>query len=163
MLSHYHADHALGFPVAAQTLRFQRAFDRAWPDCDDPCRISDYDRDGSLDAMRALYDALVERDGLVVEKFVEGRRDQVRMLHWRGGGVFDFQPVRQRAHGRREDGRDHQPLRGLSRLPARFFRRQWINENGMSLGMIVRYGAFSFLHGGRFLGQGADAGRRRAL
>ncbi|MGI6496964.1 MAG: MBL fold metallo-hydrolase [Kiritimatiellia bacterium] len=150
MLSHYHADHALGFPVAAQTLRFQRAFDRAWPDCDDPCRISDYDRDGSLDAMRALYDALVERDGLVVEKFVEGRRDQVRMLH---GGAEGFSIFNLCANGRMADERTGAITNLYEDYPdcqPGFSGRQWINENGMSLGMIVRYGAFSFYTAGDF-------------
>ncbi|NLE43056.1 MAG: MBL fold metallo-hydrolase [Lentisphaerae bacterium] len=150
MLSHYHADHTHGFPAAAETLHFTRAFDRAWPECDDPCRISDYDQDGSLAVMRKLYADLVARDGLVVEKFVEGRRDQVRMLH---GGAEGFSIFNLCANGRMADERTGEITDLYQDYPDRqpgFSGKQWINENGMSLGMIVRYGAFSFFTAGDF-------------
>lgn len=169
MLSHFHSDHSgqevwyarktvrdgedyclSGFSEAAETLRFRKAFDRGWPAYDDPCTMDDYDTERTLPLMRKLYRHLSARDGLVVEKFVEGRRDQVKALH---GGTEGFSIFNLCANGRIADEKTGAVVDLYKDYPDRqpgFQGKKWINENGMSLGMIVRYGAFSFYTAGDF-------------
>lgn len=149
MISHHHADHTQGLHDAARFLRFDKAFDRAWPDYDKPCRLSDYEPVEAVFA-RELFAALIDRDGLVVENLVPGRSDQVVCRH---GGAEGFSVFNLCANGIVADERTGEQVDAYSTYPDKqpeFEGRQWINENGMSLGLVVRYGAFSLFTAGDF-------------
>ena len=162
MVSHHHSDHAgrigygagvrkwkgrelsvSGFLHAADTLRFKRGFDRGWPDFNDPIP------DGNCDTVayrhvRDTIDFLSERDGLEMEKFRVGGANQVAMLKNASAHPL-FKIVNIAANGKilRRDGsiRDlYEKKHGAKRL----------NENGMSLGMVVEYGPFRFYTAGDF-------------
>lgn len=162
MLSHHHTDHGgsdvwgagmrewngkklsvSGILQAADVLRFNTAFDRGWPDfnapipdelCDTECYVH----------MRKVYDYLVQRDGLEMQKFNVGDTGQIAMRRNAAAYPF-FSIVNIAGNGRilRRDGsvRDlYADLHGAKRL----------NENGMSLGLLVKYGPFRFYTAGDF-------------
>ncbi len=162
MLSHHHADHggmggwgagmrewkgrqlsASGFMQAADTLKFKVAFDRGWPDFNDPipnerCDVNCYRH------MRDVYECLMERDGLKMEKFEVGAVNQVAMR--RDAARYPaFRITNITGNGkiltRDEKVRDlYAALHGAERL----------NENGMSLGLLVQYGPFRLYSAGDF-------------
>ena len=86
MTSHYHSDHTDGYTKLVDRIRFGKAFDRTWPDVNFPCRISDH-QPHELKVMSEVYAKLIKRDGLVIEKWRVGERDQLKLLH---GGAKDF-------------------------------------------------------------------------
>lgn len=162
MLSHHHSDHGgsdtwgagtrewngqklsvSGILQAADTLRFDTAFDRGWPDFNDPIPDEQCDTDCYVH-MRKVYDFLVQRDGLKMQKFDVGAVGQVAMR--RDAAAYpSFSIVNIAGNGRIlcRDGsvRDlYAELHGAKRL----------NENGMSLGLLVKYGPFSFYSAGDF-------------
>lgn len=134
-----------GFGLAAERLRFRRAIDRGWPDYDEPAPFVD-GPDRELEHMRKVYAWLRERDGLAVEKFRVGARDQIVPLHdpAAGGGFSVFNLC---ANGRvaMPDGslRDIFSGCGLPVPP---------NENLMSLGNVVSCGPFRLFLAGDFSG-----------
>lgn len=153
MTSHYHADHLTGYPKLIERIHFKKAFDRTWPDVNFPCKISDMHPD-ELKTMGEVYAKLAKRDGLVVEKWRVGERDQLRLLH---GGAKDFSVFNLCANGfvanettgvitdLYKDYPDKQPgFKGNQ------FGKQWINENGMSIGFILTYGKFRYFSAGDF-------------
>ena len=162
MLSHHHSDHGgrddwgagtrkwkgqklsvSGFLHAADTLKFDTCFDRGWPDFNDPipnelCDASCYRH------MRQTFEYLAERDGLKMDKFNVGAVNQVALR--RNAAAFPgFKITNITGNGKvlRRDGtlRDlYEELHGAKRL----------NENGMSLGLMVQYGPFRFYTAGDF-------------
>lgn len=149
LLTHFHGDHSDGFARAADTLRFHRAVDRGWPNYDDPLP---YPKDpnwmgGSLTGMRRLYARLAERDGLAVEKFRVGARDQLRMLH-EPEAFPDFSVFNLCGNGKiaLKDGSifDCYAELAKSRTECTF------NENAMSCGNVFTYGKFRFYSAGDF-------------
>jgi hypothetical protein len=163
VLSHFHSDHCgiqewctnnherrglhgcyrSGFGLAAEQLAFKKAIDRGWPFYDDP-------RPGAipveeLDHMTRLYKALHRRDGLEVEKFRLGAKDQIVPLH-APESVNDFEITNITANGKIlcKDGSIKNLYEEKLKTPG------GLNENGMSLGMIIRYGKFSFYTDGDF-------------
>lgn len=167
MLSHYHSDHCgtpnwqsrargvdwwkydyyrSGFGLAAEQLRFTKAIDRAWPTFDDPIpKLDGGDRE--LEHMKKLYALLQKRDGLSIEKFRLGATDQIVPLK-DPAACAGFSVRNICANGRiaAKDG-------SVQDLYADFIARnnpRGLNENGMSLGMVVRYGDFSFFTAGDF-------------
>ena len=138
-----------GFGLAAEHLHFRRAIDRGWPDYDEPSPLVD-GPDRELEHMLKLYAWLQERDGLVVEKFRVGARDQIVPLH-DPEACRDFSVFNLCANGRiaMADGtiRD---LFGDQPPPAPF------NENLMSLGTIFSYGSFRLFTAGDFSGTVPD-------
>ena len=163
VLSHFHSDHCgipewvctnherkglpgcyrSGFALAAEQLAFGKAIDRGWPYYDDP-------RPGAisgeeLDHMTRIYKALHRRDGLEVEKFRLGAKDQIVPLH-APESVKDFEITNITANGKIlcKDGSIKNLYEERLKTPG------GINENGMSLGMIIRYGKFSFYTAGDF-------------
>lgn len=166
MLSHYHSDHAgcegffaseeqrdgqsyrlSGFSQFTETIRIRKAFDRAWPGFDDPLPMPDEYDSGIIPHMRKFYAYEQKHHGLEVEKFQVGAVDQVRMLH-NPSAFKDFSIRNICANGRicGKDGnvRDLYAGRIAAEKPA------MVNENGMSLGMIVSYGDFKFYTAGDF-------------
>ena len=109
--SHWHADHCgtpnwqslgpgaklwtcgyvrSGFGLASEQLHFAKAIDRGWPDYDDPIPVASRDGVTLVDSMKRLYAHLAKRDGLTVEKFRLGARDQVVPLHGAASGFEVF-------------------------------------------------------------------------
>lgn len=162
MLSHYHSDHAgcldfyaskdgeysySGFSQAAQKLRFGKAFDRLWPDYDDPLPFpEDYDS-GVARHMKQFYTRMTSEFGMKVERFKVGETGQVAMLH-KPDKFKDFTVRNICGNGRicGEDGivRDLYADRIAKEHPS------FLNENGMSLGMIISYGPFKLFTAGDF-------------
>ena len=165
MLSHFHDDHSgssswvsadrerrdrrlpnchrSGFVMAAEQLAFGKAIDRGWPDYDDP--RPGYIESNSGQHMLRLYKALQERDGLQVEKFRLGAKDQIVPVH-DAASVKGFEVTNITANGKIlcKDG-------SIKDLYADYLKgNPPINENGMSLGIIVRYGDFSIYMAGDF-------------
>lgn len=164
MLSHFHADHCgsaawqtkkregtplpgcyrSGFALAAETLSFKTALDRGAPDYIPPHGF-EYPPD-TLEHMQRLYAALQKRDGLQVQQFEPGKRDQLRLCH-APEDIEDFQITNIVANGRIlcQDG----SIRDLyidDQDPAKS-----CHENGMSCGFLLRYGEFTFFTAGDFM------------
>jgi len=162
MVSHFHADHTggetwhagktagrgddyylSGFAQAAETLRFGTGVDRGWPDYDDPIPLSGPE----LDNMRRLYAWLRKQGDFRVEKFRVGVLDQIAMKRdlARYGDAFHIRNVCGNGRIAMADG-------GINDLYAGF-EGQSLNENAMSLGMVMAYGPFRFFTGGDFSAQ----------
>ena len=165
MLSHYHSDHAgctsfyadcekwrgknyyiSGFTQAAQTLTFRRAIDRCYPGADDPFPLKN-DTDNCITHMRHFYERMKEEHGTQLETFRLGATDQVTLLH--DAASYPSFKVRNICANGRICGED-----GVVRdLYAEHIERDhpgWLNENGMSLGMVFSYGPFRFFTAGDF-------------
>ena len=162
MISHHHADHAGvsgwgvgerawngkklsvgGILQAADTLKFKTCFDRGWPDFNDPipderCNEPVYRH------LRDVFDCLTGRDGLKMERFEVGAVGQVALRH--DAAAFpDFSVTNITGNGkiRRRDG-------SVRDLYAEMHDAKRLNENGMSLGLMVQYGPFRFYTAGDF-------------
>lgn len=166
MLSHYHSDHGghegfyasrevrdgreyalSGFSQAAEWLTFRKAFDRCWPSYDDPIPLLDHRSADCVEQMRRFYIYMARHRGLQVEKFRVGETNQVAMLH-RPGAYPQFSVFNLCANGRiaSPDGQVTDLYRQLKEK-----ENPWrLNENGMSLGMIISYGPFRFFTAGDF-------------
>lgn len=166
MLSHYHSDHGghegfyasrevrdgreyalSGFSQAAEWLTFRKAFDRCWPSYDDPIPLLDHRSADCVEQMRRFYIYMARHRGLQVEKFRLGETNQVAMLH-RPGAYPQFSVFNLCANGRiaSPDGQVTDLYRQLKEK-----ENPWrLNENGMSLGMIISYGPFRFFTAGDF-------------
>lgn len=167
MLSHYHDDHCgtpcwqsrsegvdwrkhdyyrSGFGLAAEELVFSKAIDRAWPTFDDPIpKVDTADREA--EHMRKLYKHLQKRDGLVVEKFNLGATDQI--VPMKDASACASFSVRNICGNGRIAGKDGK----VRDLYADFISRnnpKTLNENGMSLGLMVQYGSFKYFTAGDF-------------
>ncbi len=155
VVSHYHCDHTggrrgtgarrpSGLAAAARTLHFRRAIDRGRPGIDAP--RPDTDVYGSRALLRRLYRRLQRRDGLAVERFEVGGRDQIRPLH---GTVPGFSVFNLCGNGLVADERTGHVVdlcQGVSGA----------TENAMSLGFLFRYGDFSLYTAGDFSGHVRD-------
>ena len=149
MTSHYHSDHTDGYPELIERLHFHKAFDRCWPEVDFPCRIADYGVH-ELDVMRKVYKRLTERDRLTVEKWRVGERDQLKLLY---GGAEDFSVFNLCANGfvaNETTGEVVDLYRDYPDKQPNFQGKQWISENGMSIGFILTYGKFRYFSAGDF-------------
>ena len=162
MLSHHHSDHGgredwgagtrewkgqtlsvSGFLQAADTLKFGTCFDRGWPNFDEPipnelCDTACYTH------MRKVFAYLAERDGLKMERFRVGAVNQVAMR--RNAAAFPgFKVTNITGNGKilRRNGE-------IRDLYAEMHGAKRLNENGMSLGLLVQYGPFRFYSAGDF-------------
>ena len=164
MLSHYHNDHGgcrkfyaskterdgeeyclSGFSEAAEMLTFDKAFDRCWPTYDDPIPLMDNSADCVVQ-MQRFYRYMHQHRGLQIEKFRVGAVNQVALLH---------APEKYRNFSVRNicgNGRIATPEGQIIDLYAKRIQEhpKVLNENGMSLGMIVRYGDFRLYTAGDF-------------
>lgn len=162
MLSHHHADHGgmdswgagkrdwngktismSGFMQAADTLKFGTAFDRGWPDFNDPIPDERCDRNCYFH-IRKVYDCLMQRDGLKMEKFKVGAVNQVAMRK-NAAAYPGFKITNITGNGKIlcRDGK-------LRDLYAEMHGAKRLNENGMSLGLMAQYGPFRFFTAGDF-------------
>lgn len=165
MLSHYHNDHGgcatfyaskemrngkeyalSGFSQAAERLNFKKAFDRGWPDFNDPIPMDAMKKHTNLEHMCRFYDYMIKERGMTVEKFRLGAKDQIVMCH-KPASYGDFGVWNLCGNGRMvtpegqvidlyEERKKGNPTS--------------LNENGMSLGMIFSYGPFRFFTAGDF-------------
>ena len=171
VVSHFHQDHGggvsyhkgvtkwkggeyyrSGFALAAERLKFRKAIDRTGPTFDD--FMKDYSQPGAtMKNLEQLYRHLMERDGLVLEKFRLGATDQVVPLRdasrCDGFSVFNVLGNGMVAKG---DG-------GTVDL----FNGNYDNlktmhgfENPLSTGYVFRYGAFSYGTFGDFNARASD-------
>ena len=157
LTTHYHRDHVgsmkdgwypSGWGLAAQTLKFRKALDRAYPTFDDPVPFVDTP-DRVTELLRRLYAELADRDGLTVERFRLGATDQIVPLV-RPESVRGFSVRNICANGRVSypDG----TVRDLCRRNGRFVRIPFTNwiENEMSCGSVFTYGKFRYFTAGDF-------------
>ena len=162
MISHHHADHAgreewgagtrrwkdqtlsvSGFLQAADALKFRTGFDRGWPDFNDPIPDERCDQ-VSYRHIRKLIAYLAERDGLKMEKFTVGAVNQVALCN-KAADYPGFTVTNITGNGKIlcRDG-------SVRDLYAEFHDAKRLNENGMSLGLLVQYGPFRFYTAGDF-------------
>lgn len=165
MLSHYHSDHGgcevfysskdmrdgeeyilSGFSEAAEYLNFKKAIDRCWPDYSDPIVLKD-DSESQLTHMKKFYNYMQKHRGMKMEKFRLGEVNQIRMLS-DAQSYPDFSVRNICANGRiaYENG----VIRDLYAEKIQKEHPDVLNENGMSLGMVFKYGDFSFFTAGDF-------------
>ncbi|MBO7685999.1 MAG: MBL fold metallo-hydrolase [Kiritimatiellae bacterium] len=168
-LSHFHQDHGggisyhkgvtkwkggeyyrSGFALAAEKLKFRKAIDRTGPTFDD--FMKDYSAPGAtMKNLEQLYRHLMERDGLVLEKFRLGATDQVVPLH---GGCEGFSVFNVLGNGMvaKPDGGTVDLFNGnydnLKKMQG--------FENPLSVGYVFRYGAFSYGTFGDFNARASD-------
>ena len=169
-ISHFHQDHGggvsyhkgvakwkggeyyrSGFALAAEQLKFRKAIDRTGPTFDD--FMKDYSAPGAtMKNLEQLYRHLMERDGLVLEKFRLGATDQVVPLH---GACDGFSVANICGNGcvAKPDGGTVDMFNGnyeTLKKKGGFF------ENCLSVGYIFRYGDFSYGKFGDFNGRASD-------
>lgn len=149
MLSHFHADHCgtprwqantnpingcvqSGFGIAAKHFTFRKAIDRGWPTYDEP-RTVVTPWDHELEHMKGVYGWLQKRDGLQIERARLGEEN----VH----GVT-IRTICVNGKILRRDG----TVRDLYAAD----KRKYLNENGMSIGMIITFGKFKYFTAGDF-------------
>ena len=168
-LSHFHQDHGggvsyhkgvtkwkggeyyrSGFALAAEQLKFRKAIDRTGPTFDD--FMKDFSAPGAtMKNMEQLYRHLMDRDGLVLEKFRLGATDQVVPLR---GGCEGFSVLNILGNGMvaKPDGGTVDLFNGnydnLKKMQG--------FENPLSVGYVFRYGAFSYGTFGDFNARASD-------
>lgn len=166
MLSHYHSDHGgnekfyaaeeerdgqsyklSGFSHLTEFLHIKKAFDRAWPGFDDPLPMPDDFDSGVVAHMKKFYAYEQKHHGMEIEKFKVGAVDQVKMLH--NPSAYEGFSIRNISGCGRICGKDGN-VRDLyaGRIAANNLKS--VNENGMSLGMIISYGDFKMYTAGDF-------------
>ena len=163
-LSHYHDDHGggmkyhdglmpdgrplCGLSDAARFLTFGRVIDRAWPGFDDPLdKLGPEGKgDGTAQHMKLLYRHLADAQGSHIERFELGSRRQFVQLD-AANARPGFEVFNLCANGRyvRKDGSVADPYAARVAKGAKT-----LNENGMSCGIVVKYGKFSFFSAGDF-------------
>ncbi|HEY2804890.1 MAG TPA: MBL fold metallo-hydrolase [Gemmatimonadales bacterium] len=145
MITHFHGDHMLGLTDVLDGVGARTLVDRAWPTYDYPIAAP------PSDTAFATYHRLVEDRhgrGMNVERFRVGATNQLVMRHagaaarWPGFEVRNIIGNGDVWTGRGDSAApSFPPVTGLDRadLP---------NENMCSLGIRIRYGAFSWFTGG---------------
>ena len=170
-LSHFHQDHGggvsyhkgvakwkggeyyrSGFALAAEQLKFRKAIDRTGPTFDD--FMKDYSAPGAtMKNMEQLYRHLMDRDGLVLEKFRLGATDQVVPLR-DASACAGFSVLNILGNGMvaKPDGGTVDLFNGnydnLKKMQG--------FENPLSVGYVFRYGAFSYGTFGDFNARASD-------
>jgi len=163
LVSHLHADHTgtpswqsnsplmvksnayfrSGLGIVAEEIRFGKMIDRGCPDYNDPIpHWPDLNRIGEhLASLRSYLEA---RDGMKFEKYRLGATDQIVPVRGSAEGfscrVFAVNGRAAAENGDVTDFYTYLKARGAKKL----------NENGMSAGLLFKYGKFSFLTAGDF-------------
>ncbi|HOL73776.1 MAG TPA: MBL fold metallo-hydrolase [Bryobacteraceae bacterium] len=159
LLTHFHADHmgAVGpeTPMSAsgayrltgltrvgESLRIGTLLDRGWPDYNYPAPLED----AGTKNYRAFVKWQTERNGMRVERFVPGRKDQI-VLRRNPKAYPEFEVRNIGANGEIWTGvgtatRRHFPP--LDSVP----RADWPSENMCSTSFRLSYGRFDFFNGG---------------
>lgn len=160
LLTHFHDDHMGSFtnsqPMSksgayrlsgmtwvGENLRIGKMLDRGWPDYNYP---KDMD-DPATKNYRAFVGWQVANNGMKAERFAAGRNDQVVLCREtkKKYPKFEFRNVG--ANGEIWTGKgtatEHR-IPSLDTLP----RKQWPDENVLSISFRLRYGSFRFFNGG---------------
>lgn len=166
MLSHYHDDHGgsdnffaeertfngqpyrlSGFSQAAEFLNFGKAFDRCWPEYNDPLPLTDKDSSKMLTHMSRFYDYAQKVKGMKMEKFRLGETNQiVQLYHPEKFNDFSIRNICANGRLATPEGK----IIDLYKERIEKTHPKSLNENGMSLGMIISYGDFRFYTAGDF-------------
>lgn len=162
VLSHFHSDHSgcmvyhagvkdgvplSGFGEAMTWLTFKKAVDRGYPNYDDPIPFGSGERLGSKELMDRVYGKLRTRDKLTIEGVRLGATDQYQPTKDKAA-CNDFQ-IKNIAG----NGKIVMPDGSIRDCYAEYIARRHprlLNENGMSIGMIVSYGKFKLFTAGDF-------------
>lgn len=165
LLTHYHDDHGgsandytrrecrdgndyyiSGLSETAEFIRFRKAFDRCWPTYDDPIPL-DEQVNYAYVQIRRTWEWLMKHRGLQMERIRLGAVNQIAMAK-NAAAYPGFRIHNICANGRivRRDG----TIRDLyaERIAAEHPRK--LNENGMSVGLIIEYGPFRLYTAGDF-------------
>ena len=167
LLTHFHADHMgfvsdesprsahgdyrlVGITDVAEHVPIRRMIDRGWPDYDYPVPLDN----PSIANYRRFLEARRGLDGLVVERFVAGRSDQLR-LAVEPSAYPTFEIRNLHANGDVWTGTGDEVIRivpPLETVP----EEDWPTENHSSLAFLIRYGPFSYYTGGDLQGVPPD-------
>lgn len=164
VITHFHDDH-LGSPLhghkvsaggyvlagiseVAEYLPIRKILDRGWPDYA-------YPRSLASDSMVANYRRFLgwqrENRGLLVERFAAGRTNQIRLTKKRRAYRQQFSLQNIIVNGQIWTGVG-QSSRPLFPDLATVSPAQYPTENMCSIGLLMRYGAFSYFAGGDLTG-----------
>jgi len=168
MVSHWHTDHAgsdawrrgvagtpdgkllysqSGFVCTMEKINFTKAFDRMYPECNVPVDYNTYAWPPDTFAhLKSLYAYMISEKGLKVEKFRLGATDQIVPLH---GPCKDFEIRNVCANCciALPDG----TVKNLYQKYLDLEKPEgYLNENAMSLGMVISYGPFRLMTCGDF-------------
>jgi beta-lactamase superfamily II metal-dependent hydrolase len=147
MLTHFHSDHIGAIADVARGVRIGTIIDRGFPDYAYPAPLED--------PVSMAYRRFVEGErarGLVVERFRPGARDQIRLR--RNAAAYPAVEVRNIIGNGEAWTGTGTATRQLFPTLASTPRPDWPNENMLSLGIRIAYGAFRFYTGGDLPGTG---------
>lgn len=158
LVTHFHEDHmgelATGMPVSplgytltgiarvVEDMKVGKLLDRGWPDYGNAIQSES----PSMKNYLACVKGQVGKNGLQVERFVPGRSDQVVLRRQpQKYSQFEFRNVA--ASGEIWTGQgtatEHR-MPSLETIP----RKQWPDENVLSIAFRLSYGKFKFFNGG---------------
>jgi beta-lactamase superfamily II metal-dependent hydrolase len=159
ILTHFHDDHMggpsdksptascgayklAGLTQVGDSLKIGKILDRGWPDYTYPRAIEDR----ATSNYRAFLEWQTENNGLKVERFVPGRKDQVVLLrNPEKYPTFQFRNVGANGEiwtGEGTSTRKHFP--SLDTVPTSL----WPHENMNSISFRLSYGKFDYFNGG---------------
>lgn len=159
MVSHFHGDHMgvirpdspsaangayrlSGITEVAEHIRVAKIVDRGWPGYDFPAPLGS----PTVDNYRRFLAWQVRENGLVVERFAPGRKDQLVLL--RDAKAFpEFEIRNIYANGQVWTGRGSE-ARNLFPPVATGEQADRPLENTLSIAFRIRYGAFDYFSGG---------------
>jgi beta-lactamase superfamily II metal-dependent hydrolase len=160
LLTHFHQDHMGGLtnsqPMSqsgayrltgitwiGEKLRIGKLLDRGWPDYNYPAPMES----PFMENYRAFVKWQMANNGMKTERFAPGRNDQVVLCREakKKHPQFEFRNVG--ASGEIWTGKGtatERRIPSLDTLP----RKQWPDENILSISFLLRYGGFRFFNGG---------------
>lgn len=140
VITHFHPDHMGGFDDVARAIPLATVLDRGWPDYDYP-RPVDFD---------ALPPYRAPTEGLDVEAFEPGRRDQIVLTH-HPETYPNFEIRNLTANGELWTGEGSATRRQVPDLTT-LADEDYPSENLCSISFRLSYGAFSYYTGGDLTG-----------
>lgn len=162
IVSHFHSDHMgladknlnlkynkdssyilSGITEAGQTIRFDKVIDRGYPDYDKPVPV----RYKEVDNYRIFLNEKVKEYGLKQEAFVIGSNQQF-VLTKKPELYTDFHIQNLAANGAIWNGKEVIDYFGSDERNI----SGWINENSMSIGLLISYGKFDYFTSGDITG-----------
>ena len=145
MASHYHGDHC-SFDLVSKQLVFKKAIDRSWPTWEDPLPAMGWCQNDRM-RLEKVYKFIAARDGTTIEKFRLGATDQIVPL--KDPAACAGFSVRNVCANGRIAAKDGSIIDLYKDYIARKHPKS-VDENAMSIGVVVTYGAFRFYSAGDF-------------